>query len=110
MSVWLNVVDGVYGRPAVNMGVRLVRETGGVFAEQWRDRTDEEGRVARLQTGALTRGTYALELDLEDYFCTLGFKPLNAAVTMRFRPPGDERGYRLFVLVTPSSCITFTEG
>lgn len=110
MSVSLNVVDGVYGRPAVHMRVRLVREAGGILAEQWSDRTDEKGRVSRLQNAALTGGSYALELDLEDYFCALGFNPLNAAVTVRFRPSGDERNYRLTALVTPSVCMTFTEG
>ncbi|SRR6266487_356980 len=110
MTVSVNVVDCVYGRPAVNMAVRLMREVDGVFTEQWRDRTNDEGRVRSLQNSPLTRGAYELELDLEGYFCTLGFMPLNSACTMRFRTPGEDRHYQLSVLVTPSACFTFTEG
>jgi 5-hydroxyisourate hydrolase len=110
MSVSVNVVDCVYGRPAVNMAVRLMREIGGVLTEQWRDRTNDDGRVFGLQNSPLTRGSYALELDLEGYFCVLGFTPLNSAITMRFRAPGEDRHCRLSVLVTPSACTTFMEG
>jgi 5-hydroxyisourate hydrolase-like protein (transthyretin family) len=110
MSVSVCVVDCVYGRPAVNMPVRLMREVGGVLTEQWRDRTNEDGRVPDLQNLSLQRGSYALELDLESYFCTLGFTPLNAAITMRFRAAGEGRHSQLSVLVTPSACMTFMEG
>lgn len=110
MSVSVNVVDCVYGRPAVNMAVRLMREVDGVLTEQWRDQTNDDGRIPGLQNSPLARGSYALELDLEDYFCTLGFAPLNSAITMRFRTPGEGRHCQLSVLVTPSACITFMEG
>src|SRR5260370_15722722 len=110
MSVSVNVVDCVYGRPAVNMAVRLMREVDGVFTEQWLNRTNDEGRVLSLQNSPLARGSYALEFDLEGYFCALGFTPLNSACTMRFRSPGENRHYRLSVLVTPSACFTFMEG
>jgi 5-hydroxyisourate hydrolase len=110
MSVSVNVVDCVYGRPAIGMAVRLMREVDGAFTEQWHDRTDDDGRISGLQNSPLPRGSYALELDLEGYFCTLGFMPLNSAITMRFHLPGEDHHYRLSVLVTPSVCITFKEG
>lgn len=110
MSVSVSVVDGVYGRPAVNMAVRLMREVDGVFTEQWRHRTNDDGSISGPQNSPLTRGSYALELDLEGYFCTLGFTPLNSAVTMRFRMTDEGRHYRLSALVTPSACLTSMEG
>jgi 5-hydroxyisourate hydrolase len=110
MSVSVRVVDCVYGRPAVNMAVRLMREVGGVLTEQWRDHTDDDGHIPGLRNSPLKRGSYALELDLEDYFCTLGFTPLNAVITMRFRTPGEGRHNQLSVLVTPSAFMTFMEG
>jgi 5-hydroxyisourate hydrolase-like protein (transthyretin family) len=109
MSVSVKVVDCVYGRPAVNMAVRLMREVGGVLTEQWRDRTNDDGRIPGLQNSPVTHGSYALELDLEGYFCALGLAPLNSAITMRFRTPGESH-CQLSVLVTPSACITFMEG
>lgn len=109
MSVSVSVVDCVYGRPAIGMAVLLMREVDGVFTEQWRDRTDNDGRISGLHNSPLPRGSYALELDLESYFCTLGFRPLNSAITMRFYMPGEDHHYGLSVLVTPSACITFME-
>lgn len=110
MSLHVSVVDGVYGRPAVNMGVRLLREVDGVFAEQWRRRTNDDGCILSLQNSPLARGSYALELDLKGYFSTLGFMPLNSAVTMQFHSPGEDGHRRLSALVTPSTCVTFMEG
>jgi 5-hydroxyisourate hydrolase-like protein (transthyretin family) len=110
MSVSVSVVDGVYGRPAVNVAVCLKREVGGVLTEQWRHRTNDDGHISGLQNSPLTRGSYALEVDLEGYFSTLGFTPLNSAVTIRFRTPGEGRHCRLSLLVTPSACMTFMEG
>jgi 5-hydroxyisourate hydrolase-like protein (transthyretin family) len=110
MSVSVSVVDCVYGRPAVDMAVRLMREVDGVLTEQWRQRTNDDGRISGLPDSPLARGSYALELDLEGYFCALGFMPLHSAVTMRFRAPGENRHSRLSVLVTPSACMTFMEG
>jgi 5-hydroxyisourate hydrolase-like protein (transthyretin family) len=110
MGVSVSVVDGVYGRPAVNMAVRLMREVNGVFAEQWRHRTDDDGCIPGLLSSPLARGSYALELDLEGYFSILGFMPLNSAVTVQFHTPGEDHRRQLSVLVTPSSFVTFMEG
>ncbi|HTT52196.1 MAG TPA: hydroxyisourate hydrolase [Streptosporangiaceae bacterium] len=110
MSVSVRVVDCVYGRPAVDMAVRLMREVDGVLTEQWRQRTNDDGRISGPAGSPLARGAYALELDLEGYFCALGFMPVHSAVTARFRAPGEGRQCRLSALVTPSACMTFLEG
>jgi 5-hydroxyisourate hydrolase-like protein (transthyretin family) len=91
------------------MAVRLIRDADGVLTEQWRDRTDEGGRATGPPNSPLPHGAYELEIDLEGYFTTLGFVPLNSAITLRFHLPGENHHYGLAVLVTPSSCITFKE-
>jgi 5-hydroxyisourate hydrolase-like protein (transthyretin family) len=65
MSVSVSVVDGVYGRPAVNVAVWVKREVDGVLTEQWHPRANDDGHISCLQNSPLTRGSYALELDLE---------------------------------------------
>lgn len=110
MGFSVSVIDGVYGRPAVNMSVRLMREVDGVLAEQWRHQTNDDGCISGLENSPLPRGSYALELDLKGYFSTLGFMPLNSAMTMQFHTPGEDRHRQLSVLVTPSTCVTFMEG
>lgn len=109
MSVSVHVVDCVYGRPAVGLSACLSRELDGVATEQWRDRTDDDGRISSLRKSPLERGSYTLELDLDDYFCTLGFAPFNSAISMRFYLPSETHHYGLSVLITPTACMTFKE-
>jgi 5-hydroxyisourate hydrolase len=109
MSISVHVVDCVYGRPAIGMPVSVSREVEGAFAEQWRDRTDDDGRISGLHRSPLARGSYTIELDLDGYFCPLGFAPLNSSITVHFYLPGETHHYGLSVLVTPSACVTFKE-
>jgi 5-hydroxyisourate hydrolase-like protein (transthyretin family) len=109
MSVSVHVIDCVYGRPAVAMSVGLSREIDGEYHEQWRDETDDDGRISALLKAPLPRGSYCLELDLDGYYRKLGLTPLNSAISVRFYMPSDTHYYGLSVLVTPSICITYKE-
>ena len=107
MGVSVSVVDCVYGRSAAGLAVRLIRDADGLLTQQWNLRTDEDGRIPEPSSPPLLHGTYELELDLEGYFGTLGFMPLNSAVTVRFHLPGDTYHYELTVLITPSACMVY---
>jgi len=109
MGVSVSVVDCVYGRPAAGMAVRLIRDADGVLTQQWSDRTDDDGCISAPPGSSLPPGPYELELDLEGYFTSLGFMPLNSAITVRFHLPSGSYHYGLTVLVTPSACIFFKE-
>jgi 5-hydroxyisourate hydrolase len=109
MAVSVSIIDCVYGRPASGLAVRLLRDADGVLTRQWSLRTDDDGRVSAPPVPPLPHGTYELEIDLESYFATLGFLPLNSAVTVRFHLPGENYHYVLTVLVTPSACIIYKE-
>ena len=110
MSVSIQVVDCVYGRPAVGMSVSLSRVGGDGLSEQWRAKTDEDGRISSLLKSPMARGYYLLEFDLDLYFSTLGFAPTSSAIAMRFHIPSETYHYGLSVLVTPSACTIFKEG
>jgi 5-hydroxyisourate hydrolase-like protein (transthyretin family) len=109
MSVSIRVIDSVYGKSAIGISACLSRELGGVSTEEWRDQTDDDGRISSLNRPPLPRGSYTLEFDLDGYFRTLGFAPSNSAITLRFYMPSENHHYGLALLVTPSSCITFKE-
>jgi len=109
MSVSVSIVDCVYGRPAVGMAIRLIRDADGVLTQQWRLRTDDDGHISGPADTPLPHGTYELELDIEGYFTTLGFMSLNSAITVRFHLPGGNYHYCLAALVSPSACIVFKE-
>ena len=52
MSISTHVLDATTGRPAVGLELALSREDGGQWRELTRRRTDEDGRVSNLATGA----------------------------------------------------------
>jgi 5-hydroxyisourate hydrolase-like protein (transthyretin family) len=110
MSLSIHVIDCVYGRPAVGMSVSLSRESSDGRSEQWRDKTDDDGRISSLLKNPLPRGSYTLEFDLDRYFSTLGFAPASSAVAMRFHLPNEAYHYGVNVLVTPSACTIYKEG
>jgi 5-hydroxyisourate hydrolase len=109
MNVSISVVDCIYGRPATGMPVRLSRVHDGVLTEQWRDQTDDRGRISSLHKPPLPHGSYELEFDLDSYFRTLGYAPFNSTIILRFHMPTESHHYELSLLVTPSSCVAFRE-
>jgi 5-hydroxyisourate hydrolase-like protein (transthyretin family) len=110
MSLSIRVVDCVYGRAAVGMPVTLHREASNGSSQQWREETDDDGRISSLLKSPLARGSYVLEFDLDRYFSTLGFASSSSAIAMRFHIPSETYHYGLSVLVTPSACSIFKEG
>jgi 5-hydroxyisourate hydrolase-like protein (transthyretin family) len=109
MSLSIRVVDSVYGRSATGMHVCLSRSHEGLLTEQWREQTDEDGRISGLQKPPLARGSYTLEFYLEDYYRQLGYAPLNSAISVRFYVSNETRHHGLTVVITPSSCIVLRE-
>jgi 5-hydroxyisourate hydrolase-like protein (transthyretin family) len=109
MSVSVHVVDGVYGQPAAGCPVSLSMKSGGSLSEQWRDHTDEDGRISGLMRSRLACGAYALELDLDRYYSTRGFASSHSAITVHFHVPSETYYYKLAVLITPSVCAIFRE-
>jgi 5-hydroxyisourate hydrolase-like protein (transthyretin family) len=108
VSVSIRVIDSVYGRPATGLSVSFSRELEGVLVEKWRDHTDDDGRISGLPNPSQP-GSYTVEFDLDGYFRTLGYAPINSAISMRFHVTGETRYYGLSLLITPSSCVAFRE-
>jgi 5-hydroxyisourate hydrolase-like protein (transthyretin family) len=109
MSVSIHVTDCVYGRPAAGLSASLSRELDGVAVRQWRDQTDEDGRISGLTKPPLVPGSYILEIDLESYFRALGYESLNSAISVRFRVTDETGHYGLSVFITPAGCMALRE-
>jgi 5-hydroxyisourate hydrolase len=109
MSVSVRVLDALYGRPAVGVSACLSREADGGIAEQWRERTDDDGLISSLAKPALPFGAYRLELDLDSYFGALGLSPTFSAITIRFYVMAETPYSSISMLITPSACVTFKE-
>lgn len=109
VSISIHVINGVYGRAAAAMSVVLSREVSGKFEEQWRDLTDEDGRISSLNKSSLPVGSYAIDLNLDSYFRQLGLVSVNSAMTLRFYLPNEYSHYDMSILVTPAFSALFIE-
>jgi 5-hydroxyisourate hydrolase len=107
MSVFVQVIDGTYGRPAAGVAVRLERDVEGVWTEQRRDMTGDDGNIVRLCDGKLTRGTYRLEFDVDSYFSSLGIAPFCPTVAMKFRMSDPAQLHRISLIITPSAYFAY---
>lgn len=109
MSIPVRVIDGMYGRPAVGMRVRLERSIDGSWTEQASVLTDEAGRVSHWPESVGAPSMYRLEFDLDSYFSTLGIAPLYPAVIMVIRISNTTRHNRISLLVMPSAYVSYQE-
>lgn len=109
MSMSVRVVDCVYGKPAIGVPIRLNRQVDGVWTEQWRDRTGEDGRVSAGTNMGLASGACSLEFDLDAYFVALGAKSFYPMATINFRLADTGSSYRLALLITPFAYAVFKE-
>lgn len=99
MSVSLQVVDCVFGRPAVGMPVRLDRQVDGQWREQFKDRTDSHGYLAASPIHRQERGVYRLVLDVDRYFAGFGsFSPF-PSISVKFRAVDSGDSSQLSVII-----------
>ncbi len=101
MCIVVQVTDGVYGRPAVGLPVRLYHEAGGEWRESGRGRTDAEGVVTDWGGGPAESGLHRLEFDVGNYFASLGVEPFFPRVEVTFRVVDPAERYEVPLLVTP---------
>jgi 5-hydroxyisourate hydrolase len=109
MSVSVNVINAVYGRPVVGMSARLDSQIDGVWTEQLRIKTDDKGSFSSWPEWSLTRGFYQLELDLDGYFSSLGITPFYPSITICFRITDPTYEHHIFLLITPFSYVTYQQ-
>ena len=109
MSISVRVLDWVYGRPAVDMGIRLSRDRGGEWHEEARGRTDADGYLAALPLGPLSRGIHRLDVELDEYFAGIGVMPFYPRITVIFRVTDQTASYHIPVLITPHAYATYSE-
>lgn len=107
MSVFVQVINGTYGRPVVGMSVRMDRLIDGTWVEQSRDRTDDKGELASPLDQPLARGIYQVELDLDEYFSGLGITPFYPSAPIRFRIADPDHEQHISLFVTQSSYMTY---
>jgi 5-hydroxyisourate hydrolase len=109
MSVSVQVINGVYGRPVIGMSARLASKFEGVWIEQLRAKTDDQGALSGQPDWSLERGLHQLELDLDKYFSSLGITPFCPSITICFRVVDPRQEHRISVITTPFSYAVYQQ-
>lgn len=103
MSVRLQVVNGIHGRPAAGMDVRLFSPAGGTWAELAHVVVAEDGQAGTV----LSAGSYRLEFDVDGYFTALGLTSFYPAVILPIRVIPDGYILKISLIVTPASFFVY---
>jgi 5-hydroxyisourate hydrolase-like protein (transthyretin family) len=100
------LIDGVYGKPAVGVPVRIYGMSRENWTEVYRGTTDGSGRTSSsLDAGG--GSVVRLELNLDAYFSTLGVVSRYPMITLVLRITEANASQRVSLLVTPSACVAF---
>jgi 5-hydroxyisourate hydrolase-like protein (transthyretin family) len=111
MDIKVNVIDGVHGRPAEGVEVRVACQDGpgGERVEKACDWTNERGQARYTERRADYSGgdNYAIEIDADFYFASLGVASWQRKIILLFRiiDPADE--YQVMSVLTPLMQVTF---
>lgn len=114
MDITVKVIDGIHGRPAEGVDVRVAcfgGDPGGgqveMAAEMAKGQTDISGQARYTEQLAERAKRYSVEIDVDKYFASLGIISCQQKITILFRvlDPADE--YRVVSVLTPFMQATY---
>ena len=108
MKISVHVIDGIHGRRAEGIPLRIARPNGGerervfdgVVGEN-RDRPDGG------QEFNLTHGIYQIELDIDGYYSTFGIVPFCRRAIVAVRVLDLPEYQHIFIVITPCTYATY---
>ncbi len=108
-AITTHVLDTSRGSPAAGVVTILFRANDDGWDEIGRSPTDDNGRVATFDTGDLTRGTYRLRFELDDYFAdhALTGKAFYPYAEIAFRVEDPSQHYHVPLLLSPFGYSTY---
>ncbi|WP_067510129.1 hydroxyisourate hydrolase [Actinoplanes sp. TFC3] len=110
MTLSVQALDGVYGRPAVGVRARLEQPVDGQWATIAVAETDAEGSIGDFAAGTLGRGPYRLVFESDPYFSGLGVSAGYPEIGIVFRIRERPHECRIQVLMTPHSYSMYFGG
>lgn len=103
MGIALQVLDGLYGRPAAGVRVRLERIENGLWYAEVKAETDHEGRVEEWRARRFERGLHRIVFESDSYFVGLGLAAAYPEISTMFRMHDETDAYQVQVLLSPFS-------
>jgi 5-hydroxyisourate hydrolase len=107
MGVVARALDGVYGRSASGLRVRLERDQGGNWLTIGIVESNERGYIGHWENASLDRGLYRLVIDSDQYFSGLGVTAAYPEITVMFRLRGGHEPCDIQVVLAPYSYSTY---
>ncbi|GAA3425944.1 hydroxyisourate hydrolase [Streptosporangium sandarakinum] len=107
MGIAIQTLDGVYGRPAASVRIRLECADGGHWNPDAKAETDHEGRVQDWKGRRFERGVYRLILESDRYFVGLGLTAAYSEIVVLFRMHDETDSYQIQVQLSPYSYSTY---
>ena len=110
MKITVTVIDGISGHPADGVEVTIVGRPAGEQTLRLRGLTDEEGNFIYSPVAVrLSKGEYyTVEVDVDAYFASFGMMAGYKQVTILVRVVNTQTDYRIGMLITPSSHVTWS--
>ncbi|GII02166.1 hydroxyisourate hydrolase [Planobispora takensis] len=103
MGIAVQALDGVYGRPAAGVHVRIEHAGSGQWLTEVKSETDPEGRVREWRGRALERGLYRMTFESDRYFAGLGLIAAYPEIVVMFRIQDGAEAYQIQVLLSTYS-------
>ncbi|MEQ4723302.1 hydroxyisourate hydrolase [Nonomuraea sp. B19D2] len=103
MNISAQVLDGVYGRPASGLRVRLEQSVDGLWDDIGRAETDGDGNVSKWAESRLSRGLYRVVFDSDYYFSGLGIEAIYPEIVVVFRIRDESGVCQILIMLSPST-------
>jgi len=107
MRIFVQTLDGTYGKPAVGVGARLARADGRSWTTVAAAETNYEGCMENWDVWHFERGLYRIVFDSDGYFASLGVTVAYPEVSVIFRVAPNAPSFQVQVTLAPYSYSTY---
>lgn len=107
MRIFVQALDGMYGKPAVGVTARLARADANNWTTVAEAETNHDGWIEDWDVGHFERGVYRAVFDSDGYFARLGVTIAYPEVVVVFRMEPETHSFQLQVTLAPYSYSTY---
>jgi 5-hydroxyisourate hydrolase len=107
MRIFVQALDGMYGKPAVGVAARLARAEANDWTTVAEAETNKDGYIEDWDVGHFGRGVYRTVIDSDGYFARLGVTVAYPEVAVVFRMEPEIYAIQLQVTLSPYSYSTY---
>lgn len=108
MRIHVQVLDGMYGKPAAGVSACLSRDVGGNgWVTAGEAETDDNGRIEDWDGWQLEHGLYRIAFDSNSHFAKQGAATAYPEIIVIFRIQHESQDFQVQITLTPYSYATY---